>query len=163
MNSTKLARNKIKKREELLPIRESLRQSGKRVVFTNGCFDILHIGHVRYLEEAAMKGDCLIVGVNSDSSVKRLKGVGRPVMPDMERAELLAAFYCVDYVTVFSEETPEPLLLLLQPDVHVKGGDYRQEELPEAKVVGGYGGEVIVVSFVPEHSTTGILERVRQL
>lgn len=157
------AKDKIKNRQDLVNIRDEARRAGKKVVFTNGCFDILHIGHIRYIEEAALKGDFLIVGINSDLSVSRLKGEGRPVNKATERAELIASFYCVDYVTIFEEETPNELLSQLQPDVHVKGGDYRKEDLPEAAVVNRYGGEVVVVGFIPDRSTSSILNKVKGL
>lgn len=114
---------------------------------TNGCFDILHIGHVRYLQDARALGDMLVIGVNSDSSVRKLKGPERPVVREHERVEILAALECVDYVTVFSEDTPIELILAIKPSVHVKGGDYRPEDLPEAPIVESIGGRVEIVSF----------------
>lgn len=149
---------KIKTLPELLSIRKKLKNEGKRVVFTNGCFDLLHIGHVRYLAEAKAQGDVLIVGVNSDSSVRGLKGDKRPLIRDVERAELLAALAACDYVTVFAERTPETLIRTLQPDVHVKGGDYRKQDLPEAKIVESYGGEVVLVNLTFGHSTTDLIK-----
>ncbi|MGM9571097.1 MAG: D-glycero-beta-D-manno-heptose 1-phosphate adenylyltransferase [bacterium] len=149
---------KIKTLPELLSIRERLRAEGKRVVFTNGCFDLLHIGHIRYLAEAKSQGDVLFVGVNSDSSVRKLKGDKRPLVKDVERAELLAALAACDYVTIFDELTPESLIRALQPDVHVKGGDYRKEDLPEAEIVENYGGEVVLVNLILDHSTTDLIK-----
>lgn len=148
---------KIKTLPELLSIRKRLKAEGKRVVFTNGCFDLLHIGHIRYLAEAKSQGDVLVVGVNSDSSVRSLKGDKRPLVKDVERAELLAALTACDYVTIFAELTPESLIRALQPDVHVKGGDYRKEDLPEAEIVESYGGEVVLVNLILDHSTTDLI------
>lgn len=148
---------KIKTLPELLSIRKRLKAEGKRVVFTNGCFDLLHIGHIRYLAEAKSQGDVLVVGVNSDSSVRKLKGDKRPLVKDVERAELLAALTVCDYVTIFAELTPESLIRALQPDVHVKGGDYRKEDLPEAEIVESYGGEVVLVNLILDHSTTDLI------
>lgn len=148
---------KIKTLPELLSIRKRLKAEGKRVVFTNGCFDLLHIGHIRYLAEAKSQGDVLVVGVNSDSSVRKLKGDKRPLVKDVERAELLAALAACDYVTIFAELTPESLIRALQPDVHVKGGDYRKEDLPEAEIVESYGGEVVLVNLILDHSTTDLI------
>lgn len=137
---------------------ETLRKHHKKIVTTNGCFDLLHLGHVRYLQEAKKMGDILIVGVNSDASVKKLKGEGRPVNNEMSRAEVLAALEAVDFVTIFPEDTPERLLAFIQPDIHVKGGDYEGKDLPERKVVEASGGEVRFVPFVPGHSTTALLK-----
>jgi rfaE bifunctional protein nucleotidyltransferase chain/domain len=141
-------------------VREA-RAAGKTVVTTNGCFDILHVGHVRYLEEARRLGDMLIVGVNSDASVRRLKGPQRPVMPDRERAELLAALECVDYVTIFDEDTPCELLEALRPDVHVKGGDYTLDRVVEREVVERHGGRLVVGIQIPAHSTTDIIREIQ--
>ena len=128
--------------------------AGKKIVFTNGCFDILHPGHVYCLEQARNLGDVLIVGLNSDSSVTRLKGDGRPVFPEGDRAILLKALRVVDAVVVFQEDTPANLLRTLKPDVYVKGGDYRIEDLPEAEVVRLIGAKAAVVPFKPGYSTT---------
>lgn len=137
------------------------KQAGERVVFTNGCFDILHAGHVTYLEEAAALGDRLIVAVNSDESVTGLKGPGRPVIPLEGRSRVLAGLGCVDWVVGFDEETPEPLLELLQPDVLVKGGDYSPDGVVGADIVRRYGGDVHVLSLVSDVSTTAIVDRIR--
>jgi rfaE bifunctional protein nucleotidyltransferase chain/domain len=153
-------RTKILQREDLAEIVRTAQDEGKVVVFTNGCFDLLHIGHVRYLEEAKELGDLLIVGINSDSSVRRLKGDGRPFVPQEERAEIISALGCVDFVTIFEEDTPEELLRLLKPDWHVKGGDYKPSEIPEASVVKEYGGKVKVLSWVPNHSTSKLAENL---
>ena len=137
------------------------REHGERVVFTNGCFDILHAGHVAYLEEAAKLGDRLIVAVNDDASVKRLKGPGRPVVPVAGRSRVLAGLGCVDWVVEFSEDTPESLLNLIKPDILVKGGDYAVDEVVGAELVRGYGGEVQVLSMVEDVSTSAIVQRIR--
>jgi rfaE bifunctional protein nucleotidyltransferase chain/domain len=148
--------------DELASRLRPLREGGGRVVFTNGCFDLLHVGHVRTLQQARRLGEVLIVGLNTDASVRRLKGEGRPVVPQEERAELIDALACVDYVTLFDELTPERILESLRPDIHVKGGDYRAEELPETTVVRRWGGEVVILPFTPGRSTTGLLRRLRE-
>ena len=140
-----------------------LQAGGGKVVFTNGCFDLLHLGHVRYLEEARSLGDTLIVGVNTDTSVKRLgKDASRPVNPEGDRAALLAALACVDRVVLFEEDTPLELITALQPDILVKGGDYRLEEIVGREVVQARGGEVKVIPLVPGYSTTALLARIRK-
>ena len=137
-----------------------LQKAGKRVVFTNGVFDILHIGHLTYLEEAGNLGDVLVVGVNSDASVKVNKGDKRPINSEKNRAYVLLGTKFVDYVVIFDEKTPEKLLDILKPDVHVKGGDYKKEDLPETKIVEGNGGEVKILSFVDNVSTTQIINKI---
>lgn len=134
---------------------------GRKVVFTNGCFDILHVGHVRYLQEARAQGDLLVVGLNSDASVRALKGPERPVQSEDNRAEILAALGCVDYVTVFSEETPEKLIREVRPDVLVKGGDWTPDKIVGGPFVLSYGGEVKSLQFVEGNSTTSIIEKMR--
>ena len=151
---------KIVSLAELKGIAGVLKEKGKRIVFTNGCFDLLHLGHIRYLQEAADLGDVLIVGMNSDESVRQIKGARRPILPEDDRMQVLAALGCVDYVVAFSELTPEKLIGELRPDVHVKGGDYRPEELPEAEVVKSYGGEVVIVDEVEGKSTTEFIELI---
>jgi D-beta-D-heptose 7-phosphate kinase/D-beta-D-heptose 1-phosphate adenosyltransferase len=139
-----------------------LQAQGQKVVFTNGCFDLLHLGHVRYLEEARSLGDALIVGVNTDASVQRLnKDPDRPINSQNDRAELLAALACVDRVVLFGEDTPKELITALQPDILVKGGDYRLEEIVGRNVVWAKGGEVKVIPLVSGYSTTGLLARIR--
>ena len=145
--------------EEL--INES-RSRGERIVMTNGCFDILHAGHVTYLEEAAALGERLIVAINDDASVGRLKGKGRPVIPVEGRRRVLLGLECVDWVVSFSEDTPEPLLHSLQPEILVKGGDYGSDQVVGAQIVKGYGGEVKVLSLVEDVSTSAIVERIAQ-
>lgn len=162
------------------------RAQGARVVFTNGVFDLLHLGHLRYLRQARGLGDLLVVGVNSDASAQQLKGPARPLIPEAERAELLAALDCVDYVTIFAEATAEATLALLQPDIYVKGADYAaeaarqqdtlltpdalrqalandpglRERLPEARVVADYGGSLALLAYLPGHSTSELIERI---
>lgn len=147
---------------ELVRIREDLRQGGQRVVFTNGCFDILHRGHVEYLKEAKQLGDVLIVAVNSDDSVRRLKGALRPVMTEEDRAIILAALEVVDYVVIFNEDTPIPLLKILHPDILVKGGDYRKNEVIGAEVVRQYGGQIAVARRTDGVSSSEIIEQILQ-
>jgi rfaE bifunctional protein kinase chain/domain/rfaE bifunctional protein nucleotidyltransferase chain/domain len=139
------------------------RRRGQRIVFTNGCFDVLHRGHVSYLEEASRLGDVLVVAVNSDASTARLKGPGRPINSCEDRMSVLAALTFVDYVTGFDEDTPERLLRMIRPDLYVKGGDYTPDMLPEAPLVRAMGGEVMVLEYVSDRSTTAIIERVRSL
>ena len=152
---------KIVGRETLVEAVRSLRAAGKKVVFTNGCFDLLHVGHVRYLQEARELGDALVVGVNSDASVRRLKGRGRPLTPARERAEILAALACVDFVTIFGAATPLQLIRAVQPDVLVKGGDWAVDAIVGREVVEGRGGKVVAIPFVKGRSTTGLIARIR--
>lgn len=137
------------------------RSEGRRIVLTNGCFDVLHRGHTRYLNQAKQLGDVLVVALNSDSSVRQLKGPDRPVNHEADRAAVIAALSCVDHVTVFDTPTPIPLIELLRPDVYAKGGDYTPEMLAETAAVEEYGGTVTILDYVPEHSTTAVLERIR--
>ena len=153
-------KNKIKKREELLRIIKDLKAKGKRIVFTNGCFDLLHVGHIRYLEEAKTLGDILIVGVNSDASVHKLKGPKRPVLPIEERTEILSGLGCVDYITVFDELDPLALITFLQPNVLVKGGDWTKEQTIGKEVVERSGGEVVIIPFVKGASTSNLIETI---
>jgi rfaE bifunctional protein nucleotidyltransferase chain/domain len=150
----------ILSREELITRINAERENGARVVLANGCFDVLHVGHVRYLAGARELGDVLVVGVNSDEQVARLKGPGRPVLPENERAELVAALESVSYVTVFNEPTVEELLLALKPDIHAKGTDYTEDSVPERDVVRSYGGRVAIVGDPKDHSTSAILARL---
>jgi len=153
-------KEKIKERKNLRKIIEGLKKEGKRIVFTNGCFDLLHVGHVRYLESAKALGNVLIIGINSDPSVRGLKGPLRPILPLEERAEILSGLGCVDYVTVFDEPTPLELITLIQPHVLVKGGDWTREDVVGGDVVEGSGGEVVILPFVPGSSTTNIIETI---
>ena len=136
------------------------RKHGARIVFANGCFDWLHVGHIRYLEGARRLGDLLIVGLNSDDSVRKLKGPLRPLMPENERAEILAAMSFVDYIVIFSEPSVERLLLHLQPDIHCKGTDYTAETVPERDVVLSYGGKIAIVGDPKDHSTRDLIQEV---
>jgi D-glycero-beta-D-manno-heptose 1-phosphate adenylyltransferase len=149
--------SRILTREELMARIETVRNSGGRIVLANGCFDVLHVGHVRYLAGARELGDVLVVGINSDQQVERLKGAGRPVLPAAERAEIVASLESVTYVTIFDEPTVEQLLLTLKPDVHAKGTDYTEETVPERAVVRSYGGRVAIVGDPKDHSTSAIL------
>ena len=155
-----MSRDKIKSRRELALIAEDLQGQGEKVVFTNGCFDILHAGHVQYLEEAKSLGEVLIVGLNSDDSVRRLKGETRPVVPEEERAIVLAALACVDYVVIFEEDTPYELIRDIQPDVLVKGGDWQAREIVGSDIVLAKGGEVRSLPFRAGVSTTAIVTRL---
>ncbi len=137
------------------------REAGRRIVFTNGCFDVLHRGHVAYLKEAKQAGDVLVVAINSDQSVRRLKGADRPINSATDRAAVLGELSCVDYVTVFDGDTPAPLIRQLQPEIYVKGGDYTADMLPETPVVRSYGGDVRTLGYVAEHSTTDTIARIR--
>lgn len=134
--------------------------AGKKIVFTNGCFDIIHVGHVRYLTTAKSFGDVLIVGLNTDESVKKLKGESRPINNQYDRAEVLLGLKAVDHVILFGEETAENLIAELQPDIYVKGGDYTLDTLPEAKIVQSYGGRVELVNLVEGKSTTNIIKKI---
>lgn len=155
-------RSKVMPREDLAAALAEDRAAGRRIVFTNGCFDLLHVGHVTYLQEAAAYGDRLVVAVNSDACVKQLKGDHRPVITEHDRAAMLAALACVDYVVVFDEETPRDLLHLLHPDVLVKGGTYRLDEVVGHEIVEGYGGRVVVTGVVAGVSTTAIVRSVAE-
>lgn len=160
---TKIAGNfkqNLLSQEEMQKKIKELQESGKKVVFTNGVFDILHVGHLTYLEEAGDLGDVLVVGVNSDSSVKTNKGDKRPINSEKFRAEMLLGLKFVDFTVIFDEKTPENLLDLLKPDIHVKGGDYRKEDLPETEIVEKNGGEVKILSFVDNISTTEIIKKI---
>ncbi|HSP35592.1 MAG TPA: adenylyltransferase/cytidyltransferase family protein [Thermoanaerobaculia bacterium] len=147
--------------QEALDAVDSERRRGNKVAFANGCFDVLHVGHIRYLQGAAAQADILIVGVNGDRSVRNLKGEGRPVMSEHERAELISAIRGVTFVTVFHEDSPARLLGVLKPDFHCKGSDYTPDSVPEREVVRSYGGKVVIVGDPKDHSTTAILERMR--
>jgi len=147
-------------RKELVDVVAAARETGVRVIFANGCFDVLHVGHIRYLAGARALGDILVVGVNSDEQVAVQKGPGRPIMPDVERAELIASLESVNYVTIFDEPTVENLLLALKPDVHAKGTDYTVDTVPECEVVKSYGGQVAIVGDPKDHSTSEILKRL---
>jgi rfaE bifunctional protein nucleotidyltransferase chain/domain len=138
------------------------RREGRTIAFANGCFDILHVGHIRYLEGARREGDRLVVAINDDESERALKGPGRPIMPAVARAEIVAALRAVDYVVLFGERTVSRLLTLLKPDVHCKGTDYTVDSVPERDVVRAYGGRIAIVGDPKDHSTKGLVARISQ-
>ncbi|MFN2512850.1 MAG: adenylyltransferase/cytidyltransferase family protein [Pyrinomonadaceae bacterium] len=152
--------DRIPLRADLTARVQAARQNGAKIVFANGCFDVLHVGHIRYLQGAKAVGDLLVVGINSDRQVAILKGPGRPIMADTERAEIVASISAVDFVTIFDESTVENLLLALRPDIHAKGTDYTEETVPEGEVVRSYGGCVAIVGDPKNHSTSEILDRM---
>lgn len=151
--------DKIFTSSQLTQILKSLR-GRKRIVFTNGCFDLLHLGHITYLQSAKMLGDLLVVGVNSDASVSRLKGPERPIKDESQRSSILAALECVDYVVLFEEDTPQRIIDELLPDILVKGGDYQVDEVVGSEVVKQHGGQVEIIEFLPGYSTSGILKKI---
>ncbi len=152
----------ILSRRQAADAAERLRREGQKLVFANGAFDLLHVGHVRYLEAARREGDFLLVGVNSDASVRRLKGEGRPVVPEGERAEIVAALRCVDAVVVFDESSPAGLIAELRPSVHAKGTDYTPDSVPERAAVEEAGGRVAIVGDPKDHATTDLVARLRR-
>ncbi len=155
--------DKIKSKEDLMKILPIRRAQGRRIVFTNGCFDLLHVGHIRYLQAAHDMGDILVVGLNTDASVQTLsKGNGRPIVPQGQRAEVLAALACVDYVVLFEEPDPGQLIADLQPDVLVKGGDWKLEQIVGRESVEARGGIVRTVPLIPDVSTTSLVEKIRK-
>jgi rfaE bifunctional protein nucleotidyltransferase chain/domain len=160
MNSEAVAASRILDRNRLIARVAIARKNGARVVLANGCFDILHVGHVRYLEGARVLGDILIVGINSDEQVRALKGEGRPLIPERERAEMIASLRAVDIVTIFPEPNVEALIRAIRPDVHAKGTDYTEESVPERAVVLSYGGRVAIVGDPKDHSTTEMVRKV---
>ena len=151
---------KILSLQEALEAAAKKREAGQRIVFANGAFDLLHVGHVRYLEAARREGDWLVVGVNSDRSVRAAKGDERPILPEAERAEIVSALGCVDAVVVFDEDTPASLLARLRPHVHAKGTDYTPESVPERHVVAAYGGRTAIVGDPKDHATTDLVARI---
>jgi rfaE bifunctional protein nucleotidyltransferase chain/domain len=153
---------KILNRCDINNFSQSLKINGKKIVFTNGCFDILHAGHVRYLSAARELGDCLIVGLNSDESVRRLKGPTRPINNEADRAEVLSALSAVDYVVIFGENTAEDLVSEIQPMIYVKGGDYNIEELPESQIVAQYGGQTLLIPEVIGKSSSNIIKKITE-
>lgn len=152
-----MGNERVVNQPELLRLVAEARTKGRRVVFANGCFDVLHVGHVRYLEAAKALGDLLIVGINSDKQTRRLKGEGRPLMPQDQRAEIVSSIGAVDLVTVFDEPTVEQLLLALKPDIHAKGTDYTEDTVPERAVVRSYGGRVAIAGDPKDHSSSQII------
>jgi len=154
--------SKILSRAELLEAAARERAGGRRIVFANGAFDLLHAGHVRYLQASRREGDWLAVGINSDRSVRRAKGPDRPILPEEERAEIVASLACVDVVVLFDEDSPAGLLAELKPDVHAKGTDYTPASVPERDVVAAYGGRTAIVGDPKDHATTDLIEKIRK-
>jgi len=153
----------LKKRHTLANLLEIIakeKKKGKRIVLANGCFDLIHVGHIRYLKEAKAQGDVLVVALNSDSSVHRLKGEGRPILNEEERVEVISSFYFVDYITVFEEANVENILLTLKPHVHAKGSDYTKETVPERETVLSYGGEIAITGGPKVKNTTEISRKI---
>jgi D-glycero-beta-D-manno-heptose 1-phosphate adenylyltransferase len=151
---------KIKPTNEVKEIAAQLRAAGRSVVFANGCFDLIHVGHIRYLQNAKALGDVLILGINSDASVTALKGKGRPLQTQAERAEILASLDCVDYVLLFDALTVDDILNELRPDIHVKGTDYTKENVPERETVHAYGGQVAIAGDPKDHSTRDLIQTI---
>jgi len=155
----------LKKRhslDRLKPIIESEKRAGKRIVLANGCFDLIHVGHVRYLRESKEKGDVLVVALNSDSSVRRLKGKGRPILDQQERASIISSFSFVDYITVFDEQDVAGVLLALKPDIHAKGSDYTEKTVPERETVLNYGGSIAITGGPKVKSTSDIIRNIQK-
>ena len=153
--------SRVLSRARIVEEAERRRAAGKVIVFANGAFDLLHVGHVRYLEAARREGDWLAVGVNSDASVARAKGPSRPILPETDRAEIVAALGCVDAVVIFPEDSPAELIAALKPDVHAKGTDYTPDSVPERGVVAAYGGRTAIVGDPKDHATSDVIERIR--
>ncbi len=149
--------------EQAVAERQHLRAAGQRLVFTNGHFDLLHFGHLDYLEKARALGDALFLGLNGDTSSRRLKGAGRPLVPASERARLLAALNPVSAVIIFEDDTADALIRALQPDIYVKGGDYAQKTLPERPLVESMGGKIVLIDYLPDHSTSALIARIKAL
>lgn len=155
--------SRILSREKLLEKVSELRQTGDaKIVLANGCFDLFHVGHIRYLAGAKELGDCLIVGINSDTQVKKLKGENRPFMPETERAEIISALRCVDFVTIFDEPTVEQLIRAIRPDFHAKGTDYTIDSVPEREIVRECGGQTAIVGDPKDHSSTELIDALRR-
>lgn len=157
-----MTKYKIKKLEELKRLISASKKRGERIVFTNGCFDILHFGHIRYLERASSLGDKLVVALNSDASVRRIKGKGRPIFRQKARTVLVAALECVDYVVIFGQRTPLRLIKSLKPDVLVKGGDWRSSDIVGGDFVKSYGGKVVCARFIKGYSSRAIIARIKK-
>jgi len=155
-------KNKLKTWEEITSIIKGLKNQNKKIVFTNGCFDILHSGHVQYLTEAKELGDILILGLNSDSSVKRLKGNDRPINNEQERVIVLSALYSISYIVIFEDDTPYKLINHIKPDILVKGGDWKPKDIVGSDIVGSYNGEVKSLSFIDGKSSTDIINKLKE-
>ncbi len=145
---------------EAQTLRQRLRAEGKTLVFTNGHFDLMHVGHLDYLEQARTLGDALIVGINGDQATRRLKGTGRPLVPAVERARLIAAFACVSAALIFEADTASALINALEPDIYVKGGDYAGKAWPERDLVMAYGGQTALIPYLPDHSTSALIAKI---
>jgi glycerol-3-phosphate cytidylyltransferase len=152
----------IVERKNIKTLSERLKSDGKTIVFTNGCFDILHSGHVFYLQKAKQQGDILILGLNSDASVRRLKGEKRPINSEMDRAIVISELKSIDYVVIFEEDTPQEIISLIVPDKLVKGGDYKKEDVVGKEIVESNGGEVVIIPFVDGKSTTNIINKINE-
>lgn len=152
--------SKIQSLEEIRNAIRELRAAGRKIVFANGCFDLLHVGHIRYLQKARSLGDVLVLGINGDRSVAALKGKGRPLQPERERAEILAAIDCVDYILLFDAPTVDGILRELKPDIHAKGTDYTQDSVPERDTVRSYGGQVAIAGDPKDHSTRDLIQTI---
>lgn len=156
-------KHKIRLKEDLVSILDSVRENNKKIVFTNGCFDLLHAGHIQYLNQARQLGDVLIVAVNSDRSVKALKGNNRPILPEQDRLVIIASLCFVNYVVLFDEDTPYDVISVLKPDILVKGGDYKPEDVVGKDIVEEYEGEVVIIPYEENKSTTDIIEKIKEL
>jgi len=163
MESTVLKQKRVETLEDLRDLIAANRAEGIRTVFTNGCFDILHVGHIRCLADAKSRGDKLVVAINSDRSIREMKGPFQPIFPEEERAEMIASFGCVDYVYIFDDLTVDHILRTVQPDVHAKGTDYTEKTVPERATVLSYGGEIAIVGDPKQHSTRDIIRRIQAL
>ena len=163
MSSLSPEPKKVRTLAGLQPVLSKYRKAGKKIVFTNGCFDVLHLGHTRYLQKARALGDILVVGMNTDFSVRKLKGPGRPVNGEKNRAEVLAALACVNFVVLFSEPTPQKLIQAIRPDLLIKGGDWKIKDIAGGPFVASYGGRVRTIPFVKGFSTTGLLKKISAL
>lgn len=161
MTELEMVKNKFFRDRNILKNQIDQIRENKKIVFTNGCFDILHAGHISYLSKAKDAGDFLIIAINSDASVKNLKGPGRPINSEADRALMLSAFQFVDFVTVFDEQLPNKTIEILKPDVHVKGGDYNLNDLPEKEVVQKYGGKIVIFPFLNGYSSTNIINKIQ--
>ncbi len=158
-----MIKEKIKKRTALIKEVEHLRKKGKKIVFTNGCFDILHAGHIQYLKKAKSLGNILIVGLNNDNSVRKIKGAGRPIVREKDRAKILAALEMIDFVVIFNEETPENLIKIIKPDILVKGADWKIKDIKGKNFVSSYGGQIKRISFKKGYSTSKIISLIKRV
>lgn len=157
MKNKRISINNIKK------LAKKYKVQGKKIVFTNGCFDLIHEGHIRYLDKAKKLGDILIVGINSDKSVRKIKGGGRPILNEKERVIILSSLEMIDYIIVFNEDDPIELIKKIQPQYHVKGGDYKPKDLKETKTVEKYNGKIVIIPFVKGKSTTNIINKIKNI